>query len=207
MYRRLVWGKDALWIAQDLGMTEAKAHELCETILEELAKKSPRVYQRIIANRKALLRPVSIESPQSRDDKKCAALELRDESPLPDETMENAALSRLLARLQEMVAALMKSLPEEDVRLLILVFDAGWSLTEIAERADLVGLQGLSARHQVDYRINRALGHVAQRLCENYGRWRDVTLPNPSAAEVTAALKAFLRETGVAAFAGTRKNN
>ena len=206
VFRRLVWGKDALWIAQDLGMTEAKAHELCETILEELANKSPRVYQRIMANRKALLRPLPIEAPQLRDDKERAALELRDESPLPDETMENAALSRLLSRLRDVVAGLIKSLPEEDVRLLILVFDAGWSLTEIAERAPLVGLPGLSARHQVDYRINRTLGHLAQHLCEHYGRWRDDTLPTPSAAEVTAVLKGFLRETGVAGFAGTRKS-
>ncbi|HPU85559.1 MAG TPA: hypothetical protein PLE60_09540 [Candidatus Latescibacteria bacterium] len=206
VYRRLVWGKDALWIAQDLGMTETKAHELCETLLETLARKSPRVYQRIMANRKALLRPVPIEAPQLRDDKECAAQELRDASPLPDETAENVALNRLLSGLQDVVAGFVKSLPEADARLLILVFDAGWSLTEIAERAELLGLPGLSARHQVDYRINRALGHVAQRLCEHYGRWRDDTLPTPSVAVVTAALKAFLRETGVAGFASAWKS-
>jgi len=197
VYRRLVWGKDPSWIAWDLGLSEMEAHELASDILALLRKRSPRVYRRIMANRQALRPTVSLDQPTMSSDGEAIHFEVQDMAPLPDVAAERHCLEEHLPQIEHLIEYALADMPEEDVRLMILVFDYGWSLAEVVERAPLMNLEGISARHQVDYRITRSVRAVAARVCENLSSGAGGNVAGECCEEVVASLKVLFRERGI----------
>ncbi len=199
VYRRLVWGKDSSWIAWDLGLTEMDAHERSADIMALLMNESPRVFRRIMANRTALQPSVSLDRPIVNDDGDLMRMEARDGGPLPDALAEQRFLLARLPAAEKAIRTSLAETDEQDIRLLLLVFDHGWSLSEIVEKADLMALENVAARHQVDYRISRVLRAMAVRLCEYLS-----DDGAPAAADcrenVVSALKGLFREHGIGAF-------
>ena len=202
VYRRLVWGKDPAWIAWDLGLREAEAHTMCDEIIELLRSQSPRVYRRIMANRQALLPVLSLDRPIVTADGGSVMLETPDQSPLPDSVAEQRCLLDNQPAVHTTIRQALAGIPEGDVRLLLLVYDRGWSLSEVVDRAEMMGVEGIAARHQVDYRITRALRAIAARLCEHF------TPDDDAGADcrdnVVSSLKDLFRERGVSSHLSPR---
>lgn len=197
IYRRLVWGKEPTWIAWDLGISEAESHERSAEILELLHRRSPRVYRRIMGNRQALRPTVSLDRPSSSSGGERVFLEIEDVAPLPDAIVEQRCLEEHLPEIDRLIEQAIAEVPEEDVRIMILAFDHRWSLAEVVERAEIMNLSGINARHQVDYRITRSVRMIADHICANLPCLADADGIGTCAEEVVASLKELFREHGV----------
>jgi hypothetical protein len=199
VYRRLVWGKDATRISSDLGLTPIEAHELSSDIMHLLQGESPRVYRRIMANRRALQPSISLDRPLQSDDGDEIRFEAPDTGPLPDAVTEQRRLLERLPAVNELIRDGLVETSEEDIRLLMLVYDHGWSLADVVEQAELMALENVTARHQVDYRITRVLRLLASSLCDRIGEDSDTSFAKYR-EEVVTALKVLFREQGVAGY-------
>lgn len=199
VYRRLVWGKDSSWIAWDLGLSELEALQLTGDLMELLKNESPRVYRRILGNRRALQPSISLDRSVRNDDGDEILFEASDTRPLPDANLEQTFLFERLPFVERIIKTELSEVDEDDLRLLFLVFDQGWSLAEIVEQAETLALSGITARHQVDYRITRLLRRMATKLCEHIGDASEQNIED-SREEVVAALKELFRDRGIAAF-------
>jgi hypothetical protein len=194
IYRRLVWGKDPTWIAYDLGLSETASRVACDDILETLRRTSPRVAGRIAANRQSMLPVLSIERSPRNDGS--VGIDPPDTAPLPDVLAERSILLREEPRASGAISRGLARMGEGDVRVLVLVHDHGWSLSEVAEAAPRIGIRGADARHKVDYRITRALRLIAIMLLEAFDR--DRTAERRDAT--VQSLKDLFREHGVSRY-------
>ncbi len=199
VYRRLVWGKDSSWIAWDLGLSEIEALQLSRDIMDLLKKESPRVHRRIMANRRALQPSISLDRSIRNDDGDEIQFEASDTRPLPDANFEQVDLLERLPSVEQMIREELAATEECDLRLLFLVFDQGWSLAEVVEQSETLALGGITARHQVDYRITRVLRQIATKLCEHIGDTSEIDVSD-SREEVVAALKELFRDRGITSF-------
>jgi hypothetical protein len=75
-------------------------------------------------------------------------------------------------------------------------------LAEVVEQSETLALEGITARHQVDYRITRVLRQIATKLCEHIGDKSEIDVGD-SREEVVAALKELFRDRGIASFIST----
>lgn len=200
IYRRLVWGKEPSWIGWDLGLSELEARERSEDILELLRRHSPRVYRRIMANRQALRPMVSLGRPTPSSGGDALFPEVEDVAPLPDIVAEQRCLGEHLPQVEHLIEQAIAEVPEDDVRLMILVFDHQWSLSEVASRARLVNLSGITARHQVDYRITRSIRVIVDHICENLPCLNRGNGYAGCREDIAASLKELFRERGTAPY-------
>ena len=199
VYRRLVWGKDSSWIAWDLGLSEIEALQLSREIMDLLKEESPRVFRRIMGNRRALQPSVSLDRSVRNDDGEDVRLEASDTRPLPDANFEQTYLLERLPSVERIIREEFNVIEECDLRLLFLVFDQGWSLAEVVEQSETLALGGILARHQVDYRITRVLRKIATKLCDHIGDTSESEVSD-GREEVVVALKELFRDRGIASF-------
>lgn len=188
IFRRLVWGLDPRRIALELGVRESA----CWEVEELLAAHSPRVHERVRANRLARAAPLRLAT-ESRDDPD--AVEVADPGHDPHQQLEAASLERVV---DESLDAVLADLPAPQRRLLFLVYNEGMRVAQIAVLAAAgdPGLEGLGDLNHCYYLKDRALQAVGDRLA---ARLREAGHdPVPAARRrVLHCVEDVLRERGV----------
>ena len=87
----------------------------------------------------------------------------------------------------------MEELTAEVVGLLVLAFDHGYSLADIANASAAADGGPVRKRHDIDYRITQALRRIADKLAEAF----DTAQLGCDRKEIVKLLKVLLRENGV----------
>lgn len=190
IFKRLVWGLEPAHIAQELDVPEARCFEV-ESLL---AAHSPRVHARILANRQAH-RP-SLRLDASQDDG--LPLQLPHPGPDPAAQMEQQDLRE---GVQEALTEAVEELTEIERRVLILLYNKGFSASQIATLSSAdsaLGLDDVKNVNRVYYLKDRALDKLVDKLA---GRLREIADATPPAAggrrQRLKRLEAFLQEQGV----------
>lgn len=188
IFRRLVWGLDPRRIALELGVRESA----CWEVEELLAAHSPRVHERVRANRLARVAPVRLAT-ENRDDPD--AVEVADPGQDPHQQLEATSLERVV---DEGLDAVLADLPTLQRRLLFLIYNEGMRVAQIAALAAAgdPGLEGLGDLNHCYYLKDRALQAVGDRIAS---RLREAGHhPEPAARRrVLRCVEDLLRERGV----------
>ena len=195
MFKRLVWGLMPDRISWELGLDETKCRELCEEILQLLKENSRRVYERIMANRMAILPDVSLDQLVEQDEK--PSYEPASMGPNPEETLVEKEM-------QETVWDAMKevwdTLSKDEKRLLVLIYDKEMKPSDIAKSALPLLLPEITKAHQVYYRKDAVLKKLLKGIEK---RWRSLEPKNAefkasrTLREALDALEEVLRERGM----------
>ena len=155
IFRRLVGGLEPVNIAQDLNLPPGR----CYQIEDLLAEHSPRVWNRIRANRQRL-------SPH---------LNFDDHADLPRSGPDPANLLDQQFERRQLESALQRglaSLASGERRLLLLLYNHRLKISEIVERArtdPYLGLEPALDTNRAYYLKNRALGKILSALVEEMG--------------------------------------
>ena len=188
IFRRLVWGLDPRRIALELGVRESA----CWEVEDLLVAHSPRVHERVRANRLARAAPLRLAM-ENRDDPD--AVEVADPGYDPHQQLESASLERVV---DESLDAVLADLPAPQRRLLYLIYNEGMRVAQIAALAAAgdPGLEGLGDLNRCYYLKDCALQAVGDRLAS---RLREAGHdPVPAARRrVLHCVEDLLRERGV----------
>lgn len=192
VFRRLVWGHSYEQIAWDLGLEVHEAREICEKLLSLLKSESPRVYERIMLNRTAVVPLTSLDRKAEEDDG--IPFEPVDTSPLPDSFPDRM-------KVLEAIGEGLNGLEEDQLRLLMLRYDEGMKAKDIAEYAGQLGLEGITERGQVYHLIEKALRNVLSLV---KARLTDPSIgdvrPDDAEKEMLDCMKQILEKYGVRFF-------
>ena len=183
IFRRLVWGLEPARIAQDLAVPESQ----CAEVEALLAEHSPRVYERIQANRQTRRPRVSLEEVQ-----------IAHSSPDPAEQLEKQELERAV---QQALSAAFQSLPALERRVLILLYDQDCSPVEIAALAAAdanLGLGEITQANQVYYLKDKALTKLVEELTGSLEKLEDRSpAPAPGRRALLRLLEELLWQQGL----------
>lgn len=162
IYRQLVWGLAPQRVALELGVREV----LCWEMEERLARESPRVYERIRANRMARARPVRIAATDA-DDPEAQILPASGADALSE-----VIRGELEGHVHQELDGVLAGLTSAERRLLFLLYDEGMSAAQIVELAEAgdPGLEGLSDLNRCYYLKDRALKLIEQRIVDRLTR-------------------------------------
>lgn len=190
IYKRLVWGLEPAHIAQELDVPEDRCFEV-ESLL---AAHSPRVHARIQANRQAQKPSLRLDIVQ--DD----GLRLQLPHPGPDPAAE-VEQQNLREDVQEALTAAVEELTETERRVLILLYNSGFSASQVVDLggADAaLGLDEVKNVNRVYYLKDRALDKLIDRLAAQFREMTDATSqPMGERRQRLKQLEAFLQEQGV----------
>jgi len=190
IFKRLVWGLEPAHIAQDLDVSEARCYEV-ESLL---AAHSPRVHARIQANRQAQRPSLRLDARQDDGFR----LQLPHPDPDPASQVEQQDLRE---GVREALTAAVEELPETERRVLILLYNSGFTASEIVDLGGAdpaLGLDEVKNVNRVYYLKDRALDKLVGKLA---GRFRETTAvearPAGQRRQQLKELEAFLQEQGV----------
>lgn len=185
IFRRLVWGLEPARIAQELAVPESQ----CAEVEALLAEHSPRVYERIQANRQTRKPRVSLDEGQ-----------IAHASPGPEEQLEKQELEHAV---QQALSAAFHALPFLERRVLILLYDQDFSPAEIAALAAAdanLGLGELTQASQVYYLKDKALARLLEELAEGLEALENCSpapAPAPGRRALLRLLEELLRQQGL----------
>ncbi|NKB68929.1 MAG: hypothetical protein GKR89_17825 [Candidatus Latescibacteria bacterium] len=148
IYKRLVWGLDPAGIALELDVDRGR----CAEVEDLLVQHSPRVYQRVLANRRARLPQVRLDVEEEGRAVQLAAFQSD-----PAKALEERLNQGLI---QDALAAGVEILDAQERRVLVLLYNRGWTAAQIALRAledPYLGLEGVKDANRVYYLKDRAL--------------------------------------------------
>ena len=185
IFKRLVWGFDIVYIAQDLNISE----EQCRNVEDLLKENSPRVYDRIRANKVAKAPQISIHTSEDDGD---SGLDLPDTKPNPEHTLlATEAQKRIQAALLQGI----ETLDQEERRMLILLFNEGLKPAEIVQltKSDqYLGLPQTANLNRIYYLKDKALG----KICEGLTNQFTPETVGKNARNMIAAVETYLTECG-----------
>jgi len=197
IFKRLVWGLMPDRISWEFGVSESESEEQCEEILQLLKEHSRRVYERIMANRMAILPNISLDQLVEEDEGERPRYEPVDPGSSPEEVLVEQEM-------QETVWGAIKevwdTLSKDEKRLLVLIYDKEMRPSEIAKSADRLRLSGMTKAQQVYYRRDRALRKMSEAVEK---RWRSLEREDADlrrseiGREALDVLEEVLRDRGV----------
>ena len=161
IFRRLIWGIEPVHIAWDLQVDESQ----CLEVESLLARHSPRVFERIQGNRRALEPKLSIDEHDDEEGDR-PRIQIADIGPSPEEEMESRAAQRAV---QEALKHAYGELAPAERRVLILLYNHGLSAAQVVEMADTDANLALSEIDNVNrcyYVKDKALAKIADIMVE-----------------------------------------
>ena len=191
IFRRLVWGLDPGGIAWDLNLPE---HQ-CMAVEELLRQRSPRVYERIQANRQAQMPRVSLDG-GTEEEGNGPPLQVADSELSPEEQVEQQDLHRVV---QEGLRVAIQSLSAIERRVLIMLFNQGLTAAEIVELAtEEKSLGKVENVNQCYYLKDRALNQIAAQILPRVKAFAGrAPAPEARRRDLLKQIEELLREQGI----------
>jgi len=191
IFKRLVWGLDPAYIAQDLNLPEHR----CQAVEDLLAEHSPRVYERIRTNRLSrapqVRLDVSIEEDETDDRPR---FEVADTRPNPEQTLVEQE-SKALVR--NAVQKSVQRLSSQERRILILLYNEGMTASEIVQLASSdknLGLPETANLNRIYYLKDRALNKILDQIMDHLNQTES---PGKNRRDLLAQLEDLLQEYGL----------
>jgi RNA polymerase sigma factor (sigma-70 family) len=185
IFKRLIWGFDTAYIAQDLNISEDSCREI-ETLL---AHNSPRVYERIRANRASRSPHLSIGADE--DEENGSVLDIADSDLTPEESLENQEAQHII---QKAVLDCTQTLSPPERRILILLYNESLKPADIVDIVSSIpncGLPSTLNLNRVYYLKDRALNTICDIIGRQFGQSTQDNKHN-----VIESLEAYLSECG-----------
>ena len=161
IFKRLIWGIEPVHISLDLHVEEFQ----CLEVEALLAESSPRVYERILSNRRAAEPTVSIDDLDAATGGR-PKVQIADTGPGPAEDLDTRVLQEAVG---EALSTALERLSAVERRVLILLCNHGMSASDIVEVAASDVRLALSEIDNVNrcyYIKDRALEKVADAVIE-----------------------------------------
>jgi len=159
IFKRLVWGLMPDRISWELGLSEAESEEHCEKILQLLKAHSRRVYERIMANRMAVLPNLSLDQLAEEEEGGRPRYEPVDPGPSPEEALVEKEMEEIV---WGAVKEVWDTVSKDEKRLLVLIYDQEMRPSEIAKSADCLRLSGMTTAQQIYYHKDRVLRKMSE---------------------------------------------
>jgi len=197
IFKRLVWGVMPDRISWELGLSEAESEEHCEEILRLLKEHSRRVYERIMANRMAVLPNVSLDQLAEEEEGEGPRYEPVDPGPSPEGALVEQEIREIV---WGAVKEVWDTLSKDEKRLLILIYDKEMKPSEVAKSADRLRLSGMTTAQQIYYRKDKVLRKMVEGVEK---RWTSLEREDADlkrfkiGREALDVLEEVLRERGV----------
>jgi len=189
IFKRLVWGFDLAYIAQDLQVPETQ----CQEVEDLLAEKSPRVYDRIRANRASRSPHLSIQPPIDDED---TGLDIPSPDRDPEQTLEAHESSH---HIQKAIFEGIETLSTPERRVLILLYNQDMKPAEIITLAASdphLGFPKETTQNRIYYLKDRALDkigdHIIHQLTQETGR----PPPDKSKRALLESIETYFLECG-----------
>ncbi len=189
IFRRLVWGLDPAHIARELDVSPGQ----CFAVENLLAENSPRVYERIQANRQAQSPTVSLESGEAASD---TPVQLAHPGPDPAEQTER---QHLQSNVRQALQIALDELTAAERRVLVLLYNQGLAPAQIAALAadENLGLGEAVNANRCYYLKDRALDKIAAQIVAQLGEGDTDVPTTETRRERLKQVETFLREQGI----------
>jgi DNA-directed RNA polymerase specialized sigma24 family protein len=192
IFKRLVWGFDPAYIAQDLHVTEDQCWEI-ETLL---AEQSPRVYSRICANRTARAPHIHMDTEGDEDDH-TPHVTVVDLKPNPEQAL---IFRESQSFVQKALSDIMATFSIEERRILILLYNENLKPAEIVRLSTSdpnLGLAEVDNVNRIYYVKDRALNKICAHMLSHIDQQGTVSLPETKKRDLLSSIETYLSECGL----------
>ncbi len=192
IFKRLVWGFDPAYIAQDLHVTEDQCWEI-ETLL---AEQSPRVYSRICANRTARAPHIQMDTDGDEDDHTPRGTVI-DLKPNPEQAL---IFRESQSFVQKALSDIMVTFSLEERRILILLYNENLKPAEIVRLSTSdpnLGLAEVDNVNRIYYVKDRALNKICDHILSRIDQQGTVSLPETKKRDLLSSIEMYLSECGL----------
>jgi hypothetical protein len=184
IFRRLIWGFDTAYIAQDLDISENQ----CREVEDFIADHSRRVYERIQANRARRAPHLSLGTSDDEDEN---PLDLADPDATPEESLQNLEMSQVI---EKAVIESVRALSIDERRILILLYSQSLKPADIlrlTESGVNLGLPPSLNLNRIYYLKDRGLKTICAMIRERFGLH-----PEEPESELVESLEGYLTDSG-----------
>ena len=160
IFRYLIWGLEPEDIPLELDVSVTQ----CRDVEALVAERSPLVHGRMLENRRRRQPHLSLDLEADPDDEGRVPLQVANANPGPDEALEQQGLHRAVSAGLDRALACM---PTPERRVLILLYDQGATVAEIASLAQLdenLGLGEVTSANRVYYLRDKALEGILAEI-------------------------------------------
>ena len=195
IFRRLVWGLSPAWIAHELNVHE----DQCREVEDLLADRSPRVYERIVANRHARQPKVSIDATEdTASDDVMPNLQIVSRDADPEQLMAQRELANAV---EAALADALESMPLAEQRVLILIYEHELTVAQIVDLAakdENLGLGEAPNVNRVYYLKDKALRSILDRVVVQLEDLHErAAIPASDHRRMLNVVEDLLREWGI----------